>query len=60
MAADKKIGYTPEQLGNADKLARLLKNESEKNQSIIVMMGNAFVSGLEIGMRFPVKQEVIQ
>lgn len=56
MAAVKKAGYTPEQLGNADKLARFLKNESEETQSIIVAMGNAFVSGLEIGMRFPVKQ----
>lgn len=57
MAAVKETGYTPEQLGNADNLAQLLKGEPEKNQSIIALLGNAFISGLEVGICFPSKSE---
>lgn len=42
-------GYTPEQLTEAEHLAKFLTNEPEKNQSIIVIASKAFISGLKTG-----------
>ena len=57
MKAIKKTGYTAEQIKKAEQIAQLLQDESKEKQKIIAMMGNAFVSGLEVGMQFPIKQE---
>lgn len=43
------VSYTPEQITEAEHLAKFLTNEPEKNQSIIVIASKAFISGLKTG-----------
>lgn len=54
--AEKENGYTPEQLQDAERLAQVLKDTPKEEHNIIVMLGNAFISGLEAGMQLPGKQ----
>jgi len=58
MMATEKKRYTQEQLEDAERMARLLKETPPEKQNIIVMLGNAFIAGLEAGMQIPEKQEI--
>lgn len=57
MAVNKRIEYTPEQLEKANQMAQFLKDSPKEKQKIIVMMSNAFVSGLEVGLQYPENQK---
>lgn len=43
--------YTPEQLANAEELAKTLSELSPEKQSTVTMMANAFIAGMEAQAR---------
>lgn len=46
-----KNGYLSGQIEKAEWMARLLESISSEERDFIVMLGNAFISGLEVGMQ---------
>lgn len=39
--------YTPEQLADAEQLAKTIAELPEEKQTVVTMMANAFISGME-------------
>lgn len=47
MAAITARRYTAEQLSSAEKIASILANVPEDNKSLVIMMTNSFMAGME-------------
>lgn len=59
MTTNRQNCYMPEQIGNAEKMARLLRSIPSSRENILVIMGNVFLSGLEIGIQISESKEAV-
>lgn len=59
MTTNRQNSYTPEQIGNAEQMARLLKSVPSSQENILVIMGNVFLSGLEAGMQMAENKKAV-
>ena len=49
--------YTPEQLEDAEQMAKILSSVPEDKESIFIAMTNVFISGMEAGFQLLQKEE---
>ena len=49
---EREESYTPEQLSDAERLIKILNSIPKEKKGLVVMMANAFISGMETQEEF--------